>query len=199
MHLVDRPGIAALLAFCCIAARAEHADRTQEIQVQATDARADHAQQTAEFSGDVVVSQGTLEIRAEHVQMRAGAHGERLGVAFGKAGVPVRFRQRGDRPGEWNEGQADRVEYDSMANEVRLIGAASLRNLSGTTVTQSVVGDTITYDTARDTVSSTGADRRALLPQPAAPARRVTIVFAPRVSGADEAPTPAPEAALMPR
>jgi len=42
------------------------------------------------------------------------------------------------------------------------------------------------------------ADRRALPPRPAAPARRVTVVFAPRVSGADAAPTPAPEAAPMP-
>ena len=192
MHLIDRLGAGALLALCCIAARAEHADRTKDIQVQATDARADHARQTAEFSGDVVVSQGTLEIRADRVQMRAGPHGERLGVAFGKAGAPVRFRQRGDRPGEWSEGQADRVEYDSIANEVRLIGAATLRNLDGTAVTQSIVGDTITYDTARDTISSTGTDRRALLPASAPPARRVTIVFAPRIAADAAASAAAP-------
>ena len=75
-----------------------------------------------------------------------------------------------------------RVEYDSVANEVRLIGAATLRNLSGTTVTQSVAGDTLTWDTARDTVSSTDADRRVLMPAPAQPVHRVTIVFAPRLS-----------------
>ena len=199
MHVIDRLGAGALLALCCLAARAEHADRTREIQVQAADARADQRQQTAEFSGDVVVSQGTLEIRADRVQMRAGAGGERLGVALGKSGAPVRFRQRGDRPGEWNEGQADRVEYDSVANEVRLIGAASLRNLDGARVTQTITGDTITYDTARDTLSSTGADRRALLPEAAAPARRVTVVFAPRVTARGTTPAPPPEGALTPR
>jgi len=190
MDLIERLGAAALLACCCIAARAEHADRTKEIAVQATDARADHHAQTAEFSGDVVVTQGTLEIHADRVQMRAGPNGERLGFAYGKAGAPVHFRQRGDRPGEWSEGQAERVEYDSVANEVRLIGAATLRNLSGATVTQSVDGDTITWDTARDTVSSTGADRRVLTPASAPPARRVTIVFAPRVSTEAARPEP---------
>jgi lipopolysaccharide export system protein LptA len=182
MHLTHRLGAAALLAACCVTARAEHADRTKDIEVNAADARADHPHQTAEFSGDVVVSQGTLEIRADRVQMRAGPHGERLGVAYGKAGAPVRFRQRGDRPDEWSEGQADRVEYDSVANEVRLIGTATLRNLSGTTVMQSMSGDTITYDTARDTISSTNIDRRALLPASVPTPRRVTIVFAPRVA-----------------
>jgi len=201
MHLIDRLGAGTLLALCCLATRAEHADRTKDIQVQAGDARADHRRQTAEFSGDVVVSQGTLEIRADRVQMRAGPDGERRGVALGKEGAPVRFRQRGDRPGEWNEGQADRVEYDSVANEVRLIGTASLRNLEGTRVTQTIAGDTITYDTARDTLSSTGAgaDQGALPPGRAAPARRVTIVFAPRVGVDAMPPATAPEAAPTPR
>ena len=165
-------------------AAAEHADRTRQIAVTATDAVADQAHQTAEFSGDVVVSQGTLEIHADRVQMRQGANGERLGFAYGKAGAPVRFRQRGDRPGEWNEGQADRVEYDSVANEVRLIGAATLRNLSGGTVMQSVASEAITYDTARDQVSSTAADQAAARPKDGQPAPRVTIVFAPRVTPA---------------
>jgi lipopolysaccharide export system protein LptA len=77
MHVIDRLGVGALLAFGCLAAHAEHADRTKDIQVQASDARADQRQQTAEFSGDVVVSQGTLEIRADRVLMRAGRDGER--------------------------------------------------------------------------------------------------------------------------
>ena len=191
MHLTHRLGAAALLAVGCVVARAEHADRTKEIEVNALDARADHQHQTAEFSGEVVVSQGTLEIRADRVQMRAGPNGERLGFAYGKAGAPVRFRQRGDRPDEWSEGQADRVEYDSVANEVRLIGAATLRNLSGTTVMQSMAGDTITYDTARDTITSTDADRRTLMPATTQAPRRVTIVFAPRVAPGDAASEPA--------
>ena len=185
----SKPALAgALLALACLAdARAEHADRLKETAVTASDATADHAHQTADFSGDVVISQGTLEIRADRVQMRLGANGERLGFAFGKAGVPVRFRQHGDRPGEWSEGQAERVEVDSLANEVRLIGAASLRNLDGTVVTQSVQGETITYDTARDTVSSTRADQRALQAGEGRPAQRVRVVFAPTVTPATDA------------
>lgn len=177
-------------------AAAEHADRTKPIAVTSSDAVADHARGTAEFSGDVIVSQGTLEIHADRVQMREGANGERLGFAFGKPGAPVRFRQRGDRAGEWNEGQAERVEYDSIANEVRLLGSASLRNLNATVVTQSVTSDAITYDTARDRISSTGAEQAAAQTRGDRPAQRVTVIFAPRTRpSADPAgagPTPAP-------
>ena len=184
MPLFDRrPGraraAALLAAACCLApAHAERADRDKQIEVSAADAHADRLHQTAEFSGDVVVSQGSLEIHADRVTMRQGEHGERLGFAWGKAGAPVRFRQRGDRPDEWSDGQAERVEYDSVANEVRLIGAATLRNLSGSVVTQSVEGPVIIYDTARDTVTSTAAPGAASTPAP----RRVTIVFAPRAA-----------------
>jgi hypothetical protein len=66
-------------------------------------------------------------------------------------------------------------------------------------VKQTIAGDTITYDTAGDTLSSTGADRRAVLPRPAAPARRVTVVFAPRVTAGGMTPAPPPEGALTPR
>ena len=168
---------AALLGLAATSgAHAERADRTRQIEVTAAQAAADNLHQTAEFSGDVVVSQGTLEIHADRVQMRRGANGERLGFAYGKTGAPVRFRQHGDKPDEWSEGQADRVEYDSTANEVRLIGAASLRNLSGAVVTQQVYSDVITYDTARDTVSSTHAAQDA--DSRAAP--RVKVIFPPR-------------------
>ena len=174
---------AALLALAWVStAVAEQADRTKPISVASANAVADQARHTAEFSGDVVVTQGTLEIRADRVHMREGANGERLGFAFGKPGVPVQFRQRGDRPDEWNEGQAERVEYDSLANEVRLIGAATLRNLNGTLVTQSVASDAITYDTARDRVSSTGAEQATARAGDGRPAQRVTVVFAPRAA-----------------
>ena len=182
-HRRARTCAAALLAAGVLAtAHAEHTDRSKPIEVTAANGQADRIHQTAEFSGDVVVSQGSLEIHADRVTMREGANGERLGFAWGKAGTPVHFRQRGDRPGEWSDGQAERMEYDSVANEVRLIGAASLRNLNGDVVTQSVDAPTITYDTARDTVSSTEAERRALRVDAPPASRRVTIVFPPRMA-----------------
>jgi len=77
MNAIHRLAAGALFAACALAAHAELADRTRRIEVTATDAHADHRRQTADFSGDVVVSQGTLEIRADRVQMQAGPDGER--------------------------------------------------------------------------------------------------------------------------
>lgn len=86
-----------------------------------------------------------------------------------------------------------------MANEVHLIGTASLRNLAGARVTQAIAGDTITYDTARDTLWSTGVDRSTRPSGGPSPARRVTIGFAPRVSVDPTPAETAPEASPTPR
>lgn len=103
----------------------------------------------------------------------------------------MQFRQHGDQPDEWNEGQADRIEYDSAANQVRLIGSASLKNLTGTVVTQSIFSETITCDTARDTVSSAKLDPGAS--QEGRPRPQATVLFAPRLPpNADPASASAP-------
>ncbi len=71
---------------------------------------------------------------------------------------------------------------------MRLIGAASLRNLSGAVVTQQVYSDVITYDTARDTVSSTHPEPRSPQDADRHPAPRVKVILAPRLTPSADPP-----------
>jgi len=191
---------AALLA-AVLPARAEREDRNKPMTVDSSGAVpdvVDLSKQKAVFTGNVVITQGTLQIHADRVEVSQDKEGNRLGYAFGSSDHPATFRQRRDRPEEWSEGEAQRIEYDSAANRVRFIGNARLRMLHGETVTDQASAALITYDTAADTVALNGAGEGTVTP--ANPGGRTTVVFTPRpASGAApkplELPAPAPDAA----
>ncbi|HEX4510666.1 MAG TPA: LptA/OstA family protein, partial [Burkholderiaceae bacterium] len=113
--------------------------------------------------------------------------GNRLGFAFGTPGHPATFRQRRDRPDQWSEGEASRIEYDSAANRVRFIGDAHLRMLEGDAVTNQATAALITYDTAADTVALNGGPSNTVTP--GSPKGRTTVIFTPRAASG---PAPKP-------
>ena len=197
-------GAALALAACALLvaagpARAERDDRNKPMTVDSSGAVpdvVDLSQQKAVFTGNVVITQGTLQIHADRVEVSQDKDGNRLGFAFGSPEHPATFRQKRDRPDEWSEGEATRIEYDSAANRVRFIGNARLRMLHGTTVTDQASAALITYDTAADTVALNGAGEGTATP--ANPGGRTTVVFTPRpASGVPPKPLelPAPAAA----
>jgi lipopolysaccharide export system protein LptA len=192
-------GSVALLAAWSLPAQAEREDRNKPMTVDSNGAQpdvVDLSKQSAVFTGNVVITQGTLQIHADRVEVSQDKEGNRLGFAFGSQEHPATFRQKRDRPDEWSEGEAQRIEYDSAANRVRFIGNAHLRMLTGTTVTNQASAALITYDTAADTVALNGGGEGTVTP--ANPGGRTTVVFTPRpASGVPPKPLelPAPASA----
>jgi lipopolysaccharide export system protein LptA len=166
--------VALALAGSCV--HAERADRTKPMSVTSSGGAPDVVdlkKHSAVFTGNVIITQGTLEIHADRVEVSEDADGQRLGYAFGSAEHPATFRQKRDGEDEYSEGDATRIEYDSAGNRVRFVGAAHLRMLKGTTVTDTASAPLITYDTATDTVKFEGAGTSG-------PAGRTTVVFTPK-------------------
>ena len=175
-------------------AHAEKADRTKPMSVTSGGDNPDVVdlkKHSAVFVGNVIITQGTLEIHADRVEVSEDPSGERLGYAFGTPGAPARFRQKRDRPDEWSEGDAARIEYDSAANRVRFIGDAHLRMLRGDTVTDTASAALITYDTAADTIALNGGGSRSTQDGASSTSSggRTTVVFTPK------APSSSPRAA----
>jgi lipopolysaccharide export system protein LptA len=193
-------GAVAALAGWGLPAQAEREDRNKPMTVDSSGSQpdvVDLSKQSAVFTGNVVITQGTLQIHADRVEVSQDKEGNRLGFAFGSAEHPATFRQKRDRPDEWSEGEATRIEYDSAANRVRFIGNAHLRMLTGTTVTNQASAALITYDTAADTVALNGGVEGTATP--GNPGGRTTVVFTPKpASGVPpkplELPPPAPAA-----
>ena len=86
---------AAALGTLCASAHAEKADRGKPMSVtsagQAPDV-VDLKKHSAVFTGDVVITLGTLEIHADRVEVSEYPDGQRLGYAFGSAARPATFR-----------------------------------------------------------------------------------------------------------
>ncbi len=194
-----RPGVervlavlaaAAALALAASSVHAERADRGKPMSVTSTGENPDIVdlkKHSAVFVGNVVITQGTLEIHADRVEVSEDPDGQRLGYAFGSATRPATFRQKRDGEDEYSEGDATRIEYDSAANRVRFVGAAHLRMLKGTVVTDQANAALITYDTATDTIKL-GAGEAGT---PAASSGgRTTVVFTPKSPGSAPAPKP---------
>jgi lipopolysaccharide export system protein LptA len=101
---------------------AEKADRDKPTQVEANRMSADDARRMNIFEGNVVVTKGTITVRADRLVVRQDAEGFQFATATGK---PARFRQRQDaKPGEkegiWIDGEALRIELDDKNQKIEL-------------------------------------------------------------------------------
>jgi lipopolysaccharide export system protein LptA len=172
--------LAGLLVVASPSAHAEKGDRNKPMSVTSAGANPDVVdlkKHSAVFTGNVVITQGTLEIHADRVEVSQDPDGNQLGFAFGSAAKPATFHQKRDGEDEFSEGDATRIEYDSAANRVRFVGAAHLRMLKGTVVTDQANAALITYDTASDTIKL-GAGESGTAPSTAG--GRTTVVFTPK-------------------
>ena len=116
-----RPMLLGLLLLAA-PAFAEKADRDKPTQVEANRMSADDTRRMNIFEGNVVVTKGTITLRADRLVVRQDAEGFQFATATGK---PARFRQRQDaKPGEkegiWIDGEALRIELDEKNQKLEL-------------------------------------------------------------------------------
>lgn len=173
-----KPVLASFLLAMACAVHAEKADRAKPLKVEAdSPSKIDIAKQVVTFNGNVVVTKGTMTIRADRIEVRETQDGQHVAVATGTPAKPATFRQKRDGVDEWIEGQADRLEYDGRADVIRFVGNAQVRRLRGSSVADEVSGATISYDNTAEVFSVVGGT-------PQNPSGRVRAVITPRDSAA---------------
>jgi lipopolysaccharide export system protein LptA len=121
---------------------AERADRDHPVNLEADRATVQDANKLATFTGNVVLTQGTLVIRADKMTVKEDANGFQYATAFGNL---VSFRQKRDGKDEYVEGWSERMEYDGKADKVQLFKKARLRRGQ-----DEVHGDYISYDAVNE-------------------------------------------------
>jgi lipopolysaccharide export system protein LptA len=175
---------AALSAGLCVPhARAEKADRSKPMSVEADQpGTVDLQRQVVIFNGNVVISQGTMVLRADRVELRERSDGYREAKVIGSAARPATFRQKRDGVDETVEGAAERIEFDARTDTLRLVGGAAVRRLRGGVVADEITGSLITWENTNELFSVTGGAAT-----PANPTGRVRAVFAPREGAASAA------------
>jgi lipopolysaccharide export system protein LptA len=121
---------------------AERADRDKPVHLEADRATVQDANKLATFMGNVVLTQGTLTIRADKMTVKEDANGFQYATAFGNL---ASFRQKRDGMDEYVEGWSERMEYDGKADKVQLFKKARLRRGH-----DEVHGEYISYDAVNE-------------------------------------------------
>jgi lipopolysaccharide export system protein LptA len=178
-------------------AYAEKADRTKPMNAEADSLRYDDGKQTSVFTGNVVITKGTMVIRADRVEVRQDKDGFQFGTATSAGGARVFFRQKRDLGDEWIEGEAETIAFDGKADTVTFSRQATLRRLRGTSLSDETQGALITYDNNSDMFNVVGAV--ASSGGAAGAAGRVRAVISPRgAASAPAASAASPAAPLKP-
>jgi lipopolysaccharide export system protein LptA len=184
----------ALVALAGPSVQAEKADRSKPMSIEADKpGTVDLQRQVVIFNGNVVISQGTMVLRAERVELRERPDGYREAMAIGSAERPASFRQKRDGVDETVEGAAERIEFDARTDTLRLAGNAAVRRLRGSVLADEITGSLITWDNTNELFKVTGGAA-----SPANPTGRVRAVFAPREDSAASAPKAADPVPLKP-
>lgn len=194
-------GAAVALALLAVspATHAEKADRSKKMEIEADQpGKVDIRNKVITFNGNVVVTQGTMKIRADSIQVKEDADGFQSGTATGGPGGLARFTQKRDNLNEWVEGEARTIQFNGKDSRLTLTGQASTRRLNGTEVADQVTGAEIVYDNALESYTVSGGAKAAT---PDNPTGRVKVELAPRKgtrAAAEAAAQPAEKAGSAP-
>ena len=163
---------------------AERADRTKPINFESDRMRIDDAQKISVFEGKVVMTQGTLTIRADKVTVRQDKDGYQYGSANGNL---ASFRQRRDGADEYVEGEAERIEYNGKTDKVEFFNRAKLKREPA----DEVRGNYISYDLRTEYFTASGGEGSSAS---GGPDGRVRAVIQPRKTGDEAAAGSTPDA-----
>ena len=89
---------------------AESADRDKPIDLEADSVQVDDAKQISTYVGNVILTQGTLIIRADKLIVREDKEG--FQHEYNRSEIPPRSKQKREGKNEYMEGSAQRIEYD---------------------------------------------------------------------------------------
>ena len=176
-HLAALP----LLIALAMPALAEKADREKPITLEADRISMDDVKKIQTFDGNVVLTQGTLEIRTSKLVVTQDADGFQKGVAIGGANGLARFRQKREGRDEYIDGEAERIEHDAGNEKTEFFGRAWVK--SGQ---DEVRGQYISYDALTENYLVTNGAGGSKSATGAAQAR-VRAIIQPKGKNANDA------------
>ncbi len=140
-------------------AHAERADRTKPMNIESDLLTHDDKQKLSVFTGNVVLTKGSIVMRGGKLEVRQDDAGNQFGVLYASGNKRAFFRQKREALDEYMEGEGQTIYYDSKADTVRLVKNAEVRRLAGTRQTDEITGNDILYNNATEVVTVDGGVR----------------------------------------
>jgi lipopolysaccharide export system protein LptA len=186
--MLKRGVVMAMVVFCAGGlaagglARAEKADREKPINIESDRVTVDDIKQLSVFEGSVVLTQGTMVIRGDRMEVRQDKEGFKLGTVWGNLAY---FKQKREGLDENVEGWGERIEYDSRADKVQLFTRAAMKRGD-----DDVAGDYISYDATTEFFQVIGGGSKTATANN--PDGRVRAVLQPKAKTKPPAQPPVP-------
>jgi lipopolysaccharide export system protein LptA len=153
------------------AVRAEKADREKPINFSANDVTAINYQtKSGALKGNVVVTQGTITIHADRIDIKQNPDSSLSATAYGN---PISFREKKDGSDEYYEGFAQRAVYDGATQLLELFDRALLKQ-----GTDEMRSNYISYNNATGVMKAEGRPDQTGITN--GPKPRVEGTFQPR-------------------
>lgn len=134
-------------------AMAEAADKDKPIELEADTVLVDDAKKTSTYAGNVILTQGTLIIKADKLIVREDKDGFQHSTSTGN---PTTFKQKREGLNEYMQGGARRIEYDGRMDKVQLYTEAWVKRNEDI-----VHGDYISYDANAEYAEVIGSTKSA--------------------------------------
>ena len=168
---------AVCLSLLSLAASAERADSLKQAIINFDSGDVDEVTQTRILTGNVVVTRGTLSLKADRALVKETPEGYMTVTLTSNPGKVATFRQKRDGGADlWVEGRAERIEYDQKTEVAKLFSKANITQLDGKRVTDEVNGEFISYDSRKEVF----AVRNDASGENKPGKGRVTLILAPR-------------------
>ena len=178
-----------LTVLCLIVATgsaiAEKADRGKPINLEADKVTVDDRNKVHVYEGNVILTQGTLVIRAAKVVVTQDLEGYQRGVAYAPPGGLAKFRQKREGRDDYVDGEGERIEQDAKTEVTQFFNKAWVR--SGQ---DEVRGEYIQYNGVTENYLVTNGPNATVVPGQQG-GGRVRAVIMPKGS---TSPAAAPEA-----
>jgi lipopolysaccharide export system protein LptA len=186
--------LSAVLALVSGMAAAEKADSYKPMEIKFDNLEVDDVKQQRIATGNVVLTRGTLLMKAARAVVSQTPEGFQHVVLTGGGGKAT-FRQKRDGEGDqWVEGEAERIEYDENVELVKMFSKAKIKRLEGTKPSDEVEGEFISYDSRKEFFSvkntATGESKQG--------GGRGTMVIQPTRTAPPATPPAAPAAPTTP-
>lgn len=165
------------------------------MNLEAGTMRADDVKQLTIFDDNVLMTKGTIVVRAAHVEVRQTPDGYQHGSITGAVDKQAFFRQKREAVDEFIEVESDHINYDGSADIVKFTGKAKLRRLRGGELADEISGAVIVYENLIDKFSVDGGPPTAgPAGTPVAGSGRVRAILTPKPEAGASAPLAGKEA-----
>jgi len=169
----SRPAVWIALALFCLPVQAERADAEKPTNIEADKLQYDDAKQLTVFTGNVVLTKGTIVIRGDRLVLQQFPDGKQTAVATGKR---ASFRQKREGIEQIINGFANAIDYDSRSETLKLTGDGLIKRIECEAAIDEITGGVIVYNAQTEQFTVDGK-------APGDSSGRVRIIIQPRAEG----------------